>query len=113
MGCLFCNIVEKKIPAALVHEDEHTIAFRDINPVAPTHVLVIPKRHIASLADTTPGDEAILGKLLLAAKKVAAQEGVEASGFRTVFNTGANSGQAVFHIHMHVLGGRPMAWPPG
>ncbi|MFO0592694.1 MAG: histidine triad nucleotide-binding protein [Polyangiaceae bacterium] len=113
MACLFCKIANKEIPAKIALEDDDLVAFHDINPVAPTHVLVIPKRHIASLADTTDGDEALLGKMLLAAKKVAAKEGIEASGFRTVFNTGANSGQAVFHVHMHVLGGRPMAWPPG
>lgn len=113
MACLFCKIANKEIPAKIAHEDDDLVAFHDINPVAPTHVLVIPKRHIVSLADATDGDEALLGKMLLAAKKIAAQQGIDASGFRTVLNSGPNAGQSVFHVHMHILGGRPMAWPPG
>lgn len=111
--CLFCKIANKEIPAKIAAEDEDTIAFYDINPVAPTHVLVIPKKHITSLNDATPADQALLGKLILAAQKVATQEGRALEGFRTVINTGPNAGQSVFHIHVHVLGGRPMAWPPG
>lgn len=111
--CLFCKIARKEIPAKIVHEDDDTLAFRDINPVAPTHVLVIPKKHIASLTEAGADDEAILGKLLLAAKRVAEMEGRTADGYRTVVNSGPNAGQTVFHIHVHVLGGRAMAWPPG
>ncbi|MEZ4301896.1 MAG: histidine triad nucleotide-binding protein [Polyangiaceae bacterium] len=113
MSCLFCKIVRKEIPAKIAHEDDDTLAFHDINPVAPTHVLVIPKRHIVSLADATPEDEALLGKLLLTAKRIADAEGRTGEGFRTVINSGPNAGQSVFHVHVHVIGGRPMAWPPG
>ncbi len=113
MGCLFCNIVEKKIPAAIVHEDEHAIAFRDINPVAPTHVLVIPKKHVAALHDTTPDDAALLGHLVTTANAVARKEGLVEKGYRLVVNDGPDAGQSVFHVHLHVLGGRSMAWPPG
>lgn len=111
--CLFCKIARKEIPATIVHEDDDTLAFRDINPVAPTHVLVIPRKHIVSLTDATPGDEALLGKLLLVAKRVAEQEGRTGDGFRLVINSGPNAGQSVFHVHVHVIGGRLMAWPPG
>lgn len=111
--CLFCKIVAKQIPAKIAFEDDDVLAFHDIHPVAPTHILVIPKKHIASLADAALEDEAILGKLLLAAKRAAESEGRSAEGFRTVINTGPNSGQAVFHIHVHVLGGRALGWPPG
>lgn len=113
MGCLFCNIVEKKIPAAIVHEDEHTLAFRDINPVAPTHVLVIPKKHVAAMHDTTPADAELLGRLFTAANGVARELGLVDKGYRLVVNDGADGGQSVFHVHVHVLGGRSLAWPPG
>ncbi|WP_437326628.1 histidine triad nucleotide-binding protein [Sorangium sp. So ce381] len=111
--CIFCKIANKEIPSKVVFEDEHVIAFHDVNPQAPTHALVIPKRHIAGIAQATPEDEAILGRLLLAARRVAELTGIAESGFRTVVNSGANAGQTVFHIHVHVMGGRPMAWPPG
>lgn len=111
--CLFCKIAKKEIPAKIVLEDDDVVAFHDINPGAPTHVLVIPRRHISSLTDAAPEDEALLGKLLLAAKRVADMEGRTGDGYRTVINSGPNAGQSVFHIHVHVLGGRPMAWPPG
>jgi len=113
MSCLFCKVARKEIPAKIVHEDDETLAFHDINPVAPTHVLVIPKKHIVSLADATPEDQALLGKLLLTAKHVAEAEGRSGEGFRTVINSGIQAGQSVFHIHVHVIGGRAMAWPPG
>ncbi len=113
MACLFCKIANKEIPAKIALEDEDLVAFHDINPVAATHVLIIPRRHIVSLADATEAEQALLGKLLLAAKRVAEAEGRVAEGFRTVINTGPNAGQSVFHIHVHVIGGRPMAWPPG
>lgn len=109
--CLFCRIVRHEIPATIVREDEQTLAFRDIDPKAPTHVLVIPKTHVASLNDAT--DPAMLGRLLLAARDIAALEGIETSGYRTVINTGAGAGQTVHHVHVHLLGGRPMKWPPG
>ncbi|CAN99202.1 histidine triad nucleotide-binding protein [Sorangium sp. So ce448] len=111
--CIFCKIANKEIPSKVVFEDEHVIAFHDVNPQAPTHALVIPKRHIAGIAQATPEDEAVLGRLLLAARRVAELTGIAESGFRTVVNSGANAGQTVFHIHVHVMGGRPMAWPPG
>jgi histidine triad (HIT) family protein len=109
--CLFCRIVRREIPATLVREDEHTVAFRDIDPKAPTHVLVIPKEHVASLNEAS--DAAALGRLLLAARDIAQAEGISTSGYRTVINTGADSGQTVHHVHVHVLGGRHMKWPPG
>jgi histidine triad (HIT) family protein len=109
--CLFCRIVRKEIPAKLVFENEHCIAFRDINPQAPVHVLVVPRRHVASLNESA--DAAMLGELFLAAARIAKAEGVAESGYRTVINTNADAGQTVFHIHLHVLGGRSLAWPPG
>lgn len=112
-NCLFCKIAAGEIPAQVVHTDDHTVAFRDINPQAPTHVLVIPRRHIASLKDATPEDEGVLGQLLLTAARVARSEGLAEGGYRTVINTGAGAGQSVFHIHAHVIGGRALAWPPG
>ena len=110
-SCLFCRIVRREIPAKLVHEDEHTLAFRDIDPKAPTHVLVIPKTHVASLNEAT--DAAMLGELLLVARDIARAEGIESSGYRTVINTGAGAGQTVHHVHVHLLGGRHLKWPPG
>jgi len=110
-SCLFCRIVRREIPAGLVHEDEHTVAFRDIDPKAPTHILVIPREHVGSLNDAT--DPEMLGRLMLVAKTLAASEGLVADGYRTVVNTGANAGQTVFHIHLHLLGGRKLGWPPG
>ncbi len=111
--CLFCRIVAKEIPATVVYETETTLAFRDIGPKAPVHVLVIPKRHFASLNDAPEGSEALLGELLLAARRAAREKGVAESGYRIVLNTGRDSGQEVPHIHFHVIGGRPLGWPPG
>lgn len=111
--CLFCKIAGGQIPADKVHEDAHTVAFRDINPQAPVHVLVVPKRHIATLNDLKPGDAELVGKLLLAAGKVARELGVADSGYRTVLNCNADAGQSVWHVHLHLLGGRTMHWPPG
>lgn len=113
MGCLFCNIVEKKVPATVVYEDENTVAFRDIRPVAPTHVLVVPKKHIAGIRELTVDDELTIGQVFVAARKVAHQEGLEADGYRLVVNDGDAAGQTVHHIHVHILGGRDLAWPPG
>jgi histidine triad (HIT) family protein len=109
--CLFCRIVRKEIPVTLVAEDEHSIAFRDINPQAPVHVLVIPRAHVASLDKTD--DAAMIGRLSLMAAEIARSEGVSASGYRTVMNTNSAAGQTVFHIHLHLLGGRSLHWPPG
>ncbi|MBX3188444.1 MAG: histidine triad nucleotide-binding protein [Labilithrix sp.] len=113
MGCLFCNVLEKKVPADVVYEDEHALAFKDIRPVAPTHVLVIPKKHIAAIHDLTDADATTIGQVMIAAKKVAEQLGIHANGFRLVVNDGDEAGQTVHHIHVHVLGGRTMTWPPG
>lgn len=110
-NCLFCRIVRKDIPASIVFENEHVVAFRDIDPKAPTHVLLVPRVHVASLDETTDG--AMLGELMLAAATVARAEGVAASGYRAVVNTGSDGGQTVFHLHVHLLGGRALHWPPG
>jgi histidine triad (HIT) family protein len=112
-NCLFCKIVAGEIPAAKIFEDERAVAFRDINPQAPTHALVIPRQHVASLNDAHETDEVLLGHLLLVAARVAREEGHADGGYRTVVNTGADAGQTVFHIHVHVLGGRRLTWPPG
>lgn len=112
MSCLFCKIVAREIPSAIVFENDHALAFRDIHPGAPTHVLVIPKKHLRGIAEAEAGDAALLGEVLLAAKTVAAQEKLD-GGFRIAINNGPDAGQSVFHLHVHVLGGRQMAWPPG
>ena len=111
--CLFCKIVAGDIPAELVYESETAVAFRDINPQAPTHVLVIPRKHISTINDITSEDEALFGSLYSAAKEIAAAEGIADDGYRAVMNCNEGAGQSVFHIHLHVLGGRPMNWPPG
>ena len=110
-ACLFCRIVRREIPATIVFEDEHSLAFRDIDPKAPTHVLVIPKAHAASLDEAT--DPEMIGRLALGAAEVARMEGIAETGYRCVINTGAGAGQTVFHVHLHLLGGRTLAWPPG
>ena len=110
--CLFCRMVKKEIPTDIVLETDRVLAFRDIHPVAPTHVLVIPKKHIGSIADTTDDDASLLGELMIAARDVAKREKLE-SGYRLVVNTGDDGGQSVFHLHLHVLGKRKLAWPPG
>jgi len=113
MSCLFCKIIKREIPAAIVFEDDQMIAFNDINPQAPTHVLIVPKRHIETLTDLTEGDDEIVGALVRRAAAIAAERGFAAKGYRTVFNTNRDAGQTVFHIHLHLLGGRSMTWPPG
>lgn len=113
MNCLFCRIVAGEIPAQKVYEDEHAIAFRDINPQAPTHLLLIPRRHLASLNEAGSDDHKLLGHLLCVAPRLAQQEGIAENGWRAVINTGIEAGQSVFHIHLHILGGRPLGWPPG
>lgn len=109
--CLFCRIVRREIPAKLVFENEHCVAFRDIDPKAPTHVLVVPRDHVPSLNEAK--DALMMGHLSLAAAEIAKAEGVAESGYRTVVNTNADAGQTVFHIHLHLLGGREFGWPPG
>ena len=111
--CLFCRIVSREIPASIVYEDERVLAFSDINPQAPTHILVVPKKHIASLNDLAAGDDAIVGEVVRRAAAIAKERGIAAGGFRTVFNTNRDAGQTVFHVHLHLLGGRTMQWPPG
>lgn len=111
--CLFCRIAAGEIPATLVHLDDHVVAFRDINPMAPVHILVIPRRHVASLDDVQAADGPLLGAMLLAIRDIARKEGIASDGYRTVVNTGADGGQTMHHLHLHVLGGRAMTWPPG
>ena len=111
--CLFCRIVEGSIPAKLVYQDEHTLAFDDITPQAPIHTLVIPKRHVAAVQDLGEADLVLLGRLLLTCRKVATDKGLAESGYRIVANTGRDGGQSIFHLHFHILGGRHLAWPPG
>lgn len=110
--CLFCRIVRNEIPAKIIREDEHTVAFRDVNPQAPTHILVVPKKHIPSLDEASAQDQEILGQLLLASRQIARDENI-VSGYRTVINNGSGAGQTIFHIHVHLLGGRTLTWPPG
>ncbi|ALP53542.1 hypothetical protein Tel_10555 [Candidatus Tenderia electrophaga] len=111
--CLFCKMVAGDISPDTVYEDDEVLAFRDINPQAPTHVLVVPKRHISTINDLNADDAELVGKLYLVAQQVAAKDGIAEEGYRTVMNCNAGAGQSVFHIHLHVLGGRPMRWPPG
>jgi histidine triad (HIT) family protein len=110
---LFGKIVAGDIPADIVYEDDDVLAFRDVAPQAPTHILVIPRRPIPTLNDLEPGDAELVGKLFLAAKKIAAAEGIAQAGYRTVINCNAAAGQTIYHLHLHLLGGRPMQWPPG
>ena len=112
-GCLFCRIVAGEIPASLVYQDDRIVAFKDINPQAPGHVLVIPRRHIATLNDLSPDDDATVGELVRRAAAIASELGFAERGYRTVFNCNAEAGQTVFHIHLHLLGGRRLGWPPG
>jgi histidine triad (HIT) family protein len=111
--CIFCKIRDGFIPAKVVHRDEHCLAFEDINPQAPTHLLVIPLKHIPTVNDLTVEDREVVGHLSLTAAKLARQRGIADRGYRLVMNTHRDAGQTVFHIHLHVLGGRPLEWPPG
>lgn len=111
--CLFCKMLTGKIVPDIVHENDHVLAFHDINPQAPVHVLIIPRKHIASLNDMHDSDAALIGELYIAAKEIAILTGIADSGYRTVMNCNADAGQSVFHIHLHVLGGRRLQWPPG
>jgi histidine triad (HIT) family protein len=112
-NCLFCKIVAKQIPSKILFEEDDLLAFHDINPGAPTHVLVIPKQHVSGLGDGASQHTELFGRLLLAAKRVAEETGIAQTGYRVVTNSGPDAGQSVFHLHVHVLGGRPLAWPPG
>jgi histidine triad (HIT) family protein len=111
--CLFCRIVQKTIPAKIVHEDDRTVAFDDINPQAPVHTLIIPKKHVSAVQDCRDQDSDLLAQLMITCAKVATQKGLAQSGYRIVTNTGRDAGQTVFHLHLHVLGGRHLGWPPG
>lgn len=111
--CIFCKISAGEIDADIVHETDNLVAFRDLNPQAPTHVLIIPRRHIATINDLAESDAEVVGELYLAAKKIAAEEGLADPGYRAVMNCNAGAGQSVFHVHLHLLGGRPFNWPPG
>jgi histidine triad (HIT) family protein len=113
MDCLFCKIIAGEIPGAIVYQDERLVAFKDINPQAPMHVLIVPRRHIASLNEVKPDDDGLVGEMVRRAASLAAEHGHADRGYRTVFNCNADAGQTVFHIHLHVLGGRRLGWPPG
>ncbi|MBS1816454.1 MAG: histidine triad nucleotide-binding protein [Acidobacteria bacterium] len=113
MSCLFCKIINREIPASVVYEDERVFAFNDINPQAPTHVLIVPKQHVASLNELDAAHDALVGELVRRAAAIAKDRGIDAPGYRTVFNTNRDAGQTVFHIHLHLIGGRSLAWPPG
>jgi histidine triad (HIT) family protein len=113
MSCLFCKIVAGEIPSKRVHEDDDLVAFEDINPQAPVHVLVIPKRHIATLNDLAAGDDGLVGEMVRRAASIAKDRGYAERGYRTVLNCNSDAGQTVFHIHLHLVAGRQFAWPPG
>jgi histidine triad (HIT) family protein len=112
-NCIFCRIIEKKIPSTIVYEDDLATAFEDVNPQAPVHTLVVPKKHIADIHSMTEGDKELVGHLFLVAKKIASDKGLDTRGYRMVINNGAGAGQSVFHIHLHLLSGRHFSWPPG
>jgi histidine triad (HIT) family protein len=111
--CLFCGIVDGKIKANLVYQDERLVAFKDINPQAPVHILIIPRKHLAGVLDIEAADGALISEILQVAARLAREQGIAESGFRIVVNSGSNAGQSVFHLHYHLLGGRRMTWPPG
>ena len=111
--CLFCRIVRGEVPATIVHEAETLVAFEDISPRAPTHILIVPRRHVATINDLAPSDKSLVGEMIWRSAAIAKERGIANSGYRTVFNCNRGAGQTVFHIHLHLLGGRPLAWPPG
>ena len=111
--CIFCKITSKKIPARIIYEDERSVAFEDIAPQAPVHTLIVPKKHVATVLDVTPEDHGLVGHLFKVAATIAKEKGISEKGFRLVMNTNADAGQTVFHLHLHLLGGRAMQWPPG
>lgn len=112
-GCIFCRIIRRELPSRILFEGEEIVAFEDINPQAPTHILVVPRRHIATLDDVSGADQALLGSMMLTAASIARDRQINGSGYRLVLNTNRGAGQSVFHIHLHLLGGRTMSWPPG
>jgi histidine triad (HIT) family protein len=111
--CLFCRLIAGQIPATIVHQDDRLVAFKDITPQAPTHVLIVPRRHIGSLNELSADDDSLVGEMVRAAAAIAKENGHAERGYRMVFNCNADAGQTVFHLHLHVLGGRKMTWPPG
>jgi len=111
--CIFCRIIERRLPSRIVFEDDEIVAFEDANPQAPIHTLIVPRKHLASLKDATPDDAPLLGRLFMVAAQLARERGLETQGYRTVINTGSWAGQSVFHLHLHLLGGRVFRWPPG
>ena len=111
--CLFCGIISGEIKGEIVYQDSSVVAFKDINPKAPVHLLIVPRKHIATLLDVEQGDKGLFGDILVAATKLARDHGISEDGFRVVLNCGAGAGQSVFHIHLHLLGGRSLRWPPG
>jgi histidine triad (HIT) family protein len=113
MDCLFCKIIARQIPGNFVHQDETMVALRDVNPQAPLHVLIVPRRHIATLNDLSVEDDALVGSMFRRAAAIAKEHGYDERGYRTVFNTNREAGQSVFHIHLHLLAGRGLGWPPG
>jgi histidine triad (HIT) family protein len=113
MSCIFCRIAAGEIPATKVHDDDRLVAFKDLNPQAPLHVLIVPREHVATLNELKPSHDALVGEMIRLAGSLAKAQGYDTRGYRTVFNCNADAGQTVFHIHLHVLGGRKMAWPPG
>ena len=112
-GCIFCKIAEREIPAQVVYEDDEVMAFKDVNPAAPVHLLIIPKRHVQGVMSLTDSDKELIGHIMLIIQKLAQEMSVAEEGFRAVVNHGMNAGQSVPHLHFHLLGGRPMGWPPG
>ena len=112
-SCLFCKIEKGEIPATKVYEGDRVFAIEDINPQAPVHILIIPKKHLSTLADVTKDDEPLMGEIIIMGNQLAGEKGLDETGYRLVVNCGAGAGQSVFHIHFHLLGGRPMNWPPG
>jgi histidine triad (HIT) family protein len=113
VSCLFCQIAEGKVPSRMAFQDDEMVAFHDIKPGAPTHVLVVPRRHITSITDLKEGDDALVGRLVRRAKEIAREQGLAERGFRLVFNVGDDAGYSVHHIHLHLVGGRALGWPPG
>ncbi|MBE56481.1 MAG: histidine triad nucleotide-binding protein [Acidobacteria bacterium] len=111
--CLFCRIVKGEVSATIVYEDETLVAFEDISPRAPTHVLIVPRQHVETLNDLTPNDKELVGEMIWRSAAIAKERGIADSGYRTVFNCNRGAGQTVFHIHLHLLGGRALTWPPG
>jgi histidine triad (HIT) family protein len=113
MPCVFCEIVAGRVPSRIVHQDDQVVAFHDVNPQAPTHVLLVPHRHISSLLELSPEDDGIVGRLVRRARELAGELGLASRGFRLVFNCGDDAGYSVYHVHLHLLGGRTFGWPPG